>query len=113
MARPKKQENELRSVRLPAVRLTHAERLDAEARAERAGLELSEFVRARVFSDHISPRATPIEASMLTELNRIGNNVNQVARALNRGRDEDPHHIDHVLHELHTTLKLIGQRFGS
>lgn len=113
MARPKKAEHEKRTTRLPAIRVTEAERIDLETKAEAAGLELSAFVRARLLSAQIAPRATPLEASLLTELNRVGNNVNQIARALNRGRDEDPHHISHVMGLLSTTLEQIGRRYGA
>ncbi|MEO4045347.1 plasmid mobilization relaxosome protein MobC, partial [Hoeflea sp. CAU 1731] len=58
------------------------------------------------------PRS-PVDASLLTELNRVGVNLNQIARALNRGRDEDPHHLGHILHQLHTLLEKVGRSYGS
>ncbi len=112
--RPKKQEHEKRNARLPAVRLTTAERIDLEQKAEAAGVDLSEWVRQQLTAAPVK-RMTPqrVSASLITELSRIGNNVNQVARSLNRGRDEDPHHIDAVLHQLHTTLETVARRYGS
>lgn len=147
--RPKKQEHELRNARLPAVRLTRAERIDLEAKADRAGVELSEWVRnyvcndplalplteeelaqvesmaseaelpfeeycrQRLLSRRVALRNRPMEASLITELNRIGNNVNQIARQLNRGRDHDPDHLGHIMHQLNTTLETMDRRYGS
>lgn len=52
-----------------------------EDRAEAAGLELPEFIRRLALNK--SFYALPaINKSALTELSRIGNNVNQIARAI-------------------------------
>lgn len=112
--RPKKQEHELRNARLPAVRLTTAERVDLELKAARAGVDLSEWVRQQLTAAPIK-RMTPAraDASLISELSRIGNNLNQVARSLNRGRDADPHHIDHIMGQLHSTLEGLARRYGS
>ena len=112
--RPKKQEHEKRTVRLPYVRLTAAERFDLEAKAERAGVDLSVWVRQQLTAAP-AKRMTPqrVDASLISELSRIGNNVNQIARSLNRGRDEDPHHLNDVMHKLHSTLETVARRYGS
>lgn len=112
--RPKKQEHELRNARLPAVRLTTAERIDLEAKAAASGVDLSEWVRQQLTAAPIRRMTSQrLDASLITELSRIGNNLNQVARSLNRGRDPDPHHIDHVMHQLHSTLETMARRYGS
>lgn len=115
--RPKKQPHEQRAARLPAVRLTDAERIDLEAKAERAGVPLSEWVRHELLQAPLPRPAVSgrnrMDASMITELNRIGVNVNQIARQVNRGRDHDPHHLDAVLHELHTALQAVTRSYGS
>lgn len=108
MARPKKAPQEKRSKHLPAVRMTEAELIHVADQAEMAGLSLSDFIRQRALSGKVTPRRSPIEASNLTELNRIGVNLNQIARAVNRGRDEDPHHIGFVLNELHQLMQKLG-----
>jgi phosphate uptake regulator len=109
--RPKKQPHELRAARLPAVRLTDAERIDLEAKAARAGVPLSEWIRHELLQAPLprqsASRPVGDTASLITELNRIGVNVNQIARQINRGRDHDPHHLDAVMHELHTALQRI------
>lgn len=112
--RPKKQPHERRSARLPAPRVTEAERIDLEQKASRAGVDLSDWIRQQLTAAPI-PRMTHkrIDASVITELSRIGNNLNQIARSLNRGRDGDPHHIGHLLHQLNTTLETVARRYGS
>ena len=147
--RPKKQEHEKRSARIPSIDVTVAERAHVEEAANEAGMSLSEFGRNRILASPfdldlsdadreliseqaaaaklsvpeycrqrlVSRRAvirnTQLEASVISELSRIGNNLNQVARSLNRGRDADPHHIDHIMGQLHTALEGLARRYGS
>lgn len=86
MPRPTKQPGEKRSATIRA-RLTVAEKLYAEEQARAAGLTLTDFVRRRVLGIPVKPRPHQLEASLITELNRIGVNLNQIARAANAGRD--------------------------
>lgn len=111
--RPKKQPHEVRDARLPAVRLTTAERIDLEAKASRLGVDLSEWIRIELLGAPIRRGPSPTDASLVTELNRIGVNLNQIARQINRGRDHDPHHLSHVLHQLHQALESVTRRYGS
>jgi hypothetical protein len=74
---------------LVMVRLDDAERAELEARAGDAGLSLAAFLRAAGLGQ-AGPRARrkpPIERALLAHtnasLNRVGNNLNQIARALN------------------------------
>jgi|TARA_R110000744_G_scaffold241092_1_gene358433 hypothetical protein len=113
MARPRKQEHEKRSARLGPFDVTEAERAHVEAQAAAAGVTLTEYGRQRILSGRVTLPPSPTDASLLTELNRVGVNLNQIARALNRGRDEDPHHLGHVLHQLHTVLEKVGRSYGA
>lgn len=79
--RPKKPEEERRSL-THGLRLSPQEKEELEARADRAGLSLSEYLRRRALGKKIK---TQIEGKALKELNRIGVNLNQIARAANRG----------------------------
>lgn len=108
MARPKKAAEERRSTHFPPVRVTEAELIFVQDQSEMAGLSVSEYLRQRALSGKVTPRRTPAEASALVELNRVGVNLNQVARALNRGRDADPHHIDFILQELHQLMQKLA-----
>ena len=113
MARPIKEPHEKRDCALPGVRVTRAELTALQGQADAARLPVSEFVRQRLLSGRVVPPPSAIEASLISELNRIGVNLNQIARQVNRGRDADPHHLDFVLGELVTTLRKAARSYGA
>ena len=88
MARPTKNEHEKRIATLPTIRVTTAERVLIEDKAVTAGLTITDFVRVLALHEEVKPRKTKLEASFLVELNRVGNNVNQLAHAANVGRTD-------------------------
>ena len=93
MGRPTKHPDEKRSARAEA-RVTVAEREHIEQQARLAGLDVSEFIRRRALGYEVPSSATRrADPGLVTELNRlalelsaIGNNANQIARAVNTGR---------------------------
>ena len=112
MARPRKKSHEKRSAELPTIRVLPSERVLIEDKAASAGMSLTNFVRDCVLYTEVQSRdekpevfltdATPkipLEASVMVELNRIGVNLNQIARARNSGRD-DPNILQYALDEL-------------
>jgi hypothetical protein len=71
------------------LRLTKAERALVEQRASAAGLTLSAWAARMLSGGRVSVAVTPSPAlhpSLVAELKRIGNNVNQIAACLNSGR---------------------------
>jgi hypothetical protein len=71
------------------LRLTRAERTLVEQRAAAAGLTLSAWAARMLSGGRVSVEVTTCEAlhpSLVAELKRIGNNVNQIAASLNAGR---------------------------
>ena len=74
------------------IRLTDAERAALDASAERAGLTTGSYSRQLLLGAPAprQVRRPPIErvllARLLGQLGSAGNNLNQIARALNRGR---------------------------
>lgn len=58
------------------------------SKARRAKLRLSDFCRKSVFEKEI--KYIDGLAESLYELNKIGNNINQIAAAANQGRDVSP-----------------------
>lgn len=112
MGRPMKEPLERRSAKLPPIRVTEAELALVYLQADRAGLSVTELVRQRTLMGRLAPRRGMADAHLLSELNRIGVNLNQIARALNRGQDLPMDAAD-VLAELHRVLNLVGSAYGS
>ena len=72
------------------VRMTAAERATVEARAAQAGLHVSEFARRAILGARITTPAAArsgIPSGLLSDLARIGNNLNQLAHAAHLGRE--------------------------
>ena len=86
--RPKKAAADVRALRLPNVRLTVPERLKIDADAAAAGKLPGPYVRALVLGHNVQPAKSAADDALLLELNRIGINLNQIARALNSDRPE-------------------------
>ena len=87
MARPEMQEHEKRTER-HNLRFTLAEHEHIRAQAEAVGLSVAEFLRRRALGYMVpTGRARRrVDPGVLNELNRIGVNVNQIARNLNSDR---------------------------
>ncbi|TRX66397.1 plasmid mobilization relaxosome protein MobC [Carboxylicivirga sp. M1479] len=87
--RSKKRKSELR-VRQVKVRLTPTEHFETETMALEEGFEtISHFVRHRIFRKRLTKRIVielefqKVFNQLARELNRLGNNVNQIAKRLN------------------------------
>lgn len=110
MGRPRKEEHERRIASVRAD-LTEAEKVFVQDQAAKAGLSEAEYTRRRVLGNPVESAATDrrIEPALLSELNRIGVNVNQIARHLNAGRTERGS-LDVVVAELRGVLGQLLQR---
>ena len=87
MARPTKQDHEKRS-ETARFRVTLAEREHIRAQAEAAGLTEAEYLRRRTLGYRVPPAPSrSADPALVSELNRIGVNVNQLARASHRGSE--------------------------
>lgn len=86
MARPVKTPEEKRSD-VARFRLTAAERAFLRSQADAAGLSESDFLRRRALGLPVRAAAARSDPALVSELNRIGVNVNQLARATHRGAD--------------------------
>jgi hypothetical protein len=75
-------------------------------------VSLSDFVRARITGGTVNVRPALSDARLLSELNRCGVNLNQIARRLNRGQ-EAPDHMGEVLSEFQRVLQLVGRAYGA
>jgi len=88
MSRPRKAPGERRDVQLPPVRVTAAERAFIEAQAAAAGVDSSEYMRRRALGETVAPARSPADDRLILEINRVGVNLNQIARSLNSDRPE-------------------------
>ena len=107
-----------RRERLVQTRLDDAEHAQLEARAGQAGLAVGAYLRACAL-ETAGPRArrrAPVDRELLAhtnaDLNRIGNNLNQIARAINRGRDAEEQAIIGTTDELRDVLAMLRKALG-
>ena len=78
----------------------------AEDKAAAAGLTLVEYCRRAIFKSSIAPVRTSTDQALLVELNRVGVNLNQMARRVNAGRDLPPDFPD-VLAEVREAIRKV------
>jgi len=84
MARPRLSGEEKRTAQIN-LRLTEAELAALRLDARKAGIPLSDYVRRRAIGQRVRARSTGrSDPALISELNRIGVNVNQLARAHHR-----------------------------
>ena len=86
MARPTKAAEERRSEQ-QKIRYRLDEIEAVRCHAAETGLTVAEFIRRRSLLDNPPARGRAIDPALIHELNRIGNNVNQLARSVHRGSD--------------------------
>lgn len=110
MARPKKERAEARAV-VFGVRLTPDERATLEARAASLGVSVTEYARVAVLGGRVevaplslgapssggSQQSAPTDVAHVVALNRVGVNLNQIARNLNSGLGLVPAELDACL----------------
>ena len=85
MARPRLGD-EKRRRRTIGVRVTEAEETELRERAQAARLSMGAYLRRRALGQRVRIAAERrLGAAELRELNRIGVNLNQMARAMNSG----------------------------
>lgn len=111
MARPKKQEHEKRTQQLKAD-VTLAEKEQIRERVAASGLSEAEFIRQAVFDAEVTPPKGRVDAALISELSRIGSNVNQIARNLNSGRKLTLN-PEVVMAELRGTLEKVASAYGA
>lgn len=112
MARPKKDQSERRDQRFN-LRYTLAEIEHLRAQAQIAGLDPHEYARRRTLGHAVPPAPQrSSDPALISELNRIGVNVNQLARASHRGSDFTRYWAD-VGRELQSVLRKVMDRDGS
>ena len=117
MARPKKARADARGL-VFGVRLTPDERATLEARAAALGVTVTDYARAAVLGGRVegakplsfegspsgAPETPPAGVAHIVALNRVGVNLNQIARALNSGLGVVPAELADSLNRVNTLL---------
>lgn len=113
MARPKKDKPDSR-VHVVGIRLTPDERLTLAQKAEAARLSLSELCRQASLGVPIEAASPPTEGTPahapsggiahIVALNRVGVNLNQIARALNTDLGFHPAELQDTLRRVNAVL---------
>ena len=107
--RPRKTHSEQRSHQSKQ-RYTRAELDYIQTMAHQAGLSVSEFIRRAALKIVMKPPRGSVPREAMAELNRIGVNLNQIARALNRGR-ECPPYIEEAFLKLNATMDKLADHY--
>jgi hypothetical protein len=111
MARPRKDQDERRT-RVLGVRLTPTERAALGAAAAARGVSPGELLRGSFLnSTALTPAAAPsvsvLDTASIAALNRVGANLNQLARRANAGDLLQPGELPEVLESLSQNLARI------
>ena len=85
MARPRKDDIEKRIMQVN-IRLTKGEADKVEEYSKASGVTPANWIRQKVFTGKFpNPKMSPLDASIYTELRKIGVNLNQVTHQINLG----------------------------
>ena len=115
MARPKKEKQDARTVRFN-LRFSPGEWGEVEPKAVVAGLAPAEFCRLAVLGQptpvaaspapltEVPPSAAPAGVAHVVALNRVGVNLNQIARALNASMGFVPAELEDALSRVNHLL---------
>lgn len=101
------------------VRLTAAQRAEVEHRATGASMTASDYVRAKVLAGYNGEPALvarqqklPADlARLVVALNRVGVNLNQIARAANSSGEIDATELKQTVNEILGIVRLAAERF--
>ncbi|MGE4232031.1 MAG: hypothetical protein AB7F43_01765 [Bacteriovoracia bacterium] len=96
-----------RKTEVVPIRLTPAERDWLKCVAKNQALSLSEYIRRAALKRRLPPSPAPeINRKTYLELSRIGNNLNQLLRAIHAGEGASLH--SSLLYELREALKQLA-----
>lgn len=98
---------EARAERMPAGRCSTSDLSTIKLKAQKAGLSVSEYMRHMCVHGSVIERRPIADIELMTQLRRIGVNLNQYVKVLHvRGR-ETPEQMNDLLDELAETLEAI------
>ena len=116
---PKKSGSDTRQKqRIVNFRATAEEYATVEEAAKNAGLTMGSFIRQTMLA---TPKTRPrrqaradvaVLAKLIAELNRIGGNINQIARAFNYGEQPETAWLKEALRVLLQTMRAVRAAMG-
>jgi len=111
MARPPKEPDQRRTGWI-AFRASPAEIISIHGKASLMELSASAFARQRALSEFVMPRRRSTDPQAVATLIGLANNMNQIARHANTGRDL-PHDriIQHLISQIHIELDRLHDPF--
>lgn len=89
------------------LRLTLDERAAIDAQAARAGLTVSDYARRVILGHRVKAAVTDVDVAALVELNRLGVNLNQIAKQLN-ARKAAPAQIEPLLATIRAAVERLA-----
>lgn len=96
------------------MRLTEEERLHLDQLAQESGLSRSNVVRACLEQTELRPYQPAEIGDLYREINRIGVNINQIARSVNAGiaTAEDARQALFLLRQVYQLMETVADRYG-
>lgn len=94
------------------IELREAEQQQLLKDTKRCGLSKSTYLRKLIMSKPVRPRPTAEIRNLYAEVNRIGNNINQIARSVNVGvaTPEDAAQALFLLKKVYTVMEEVADR---
>lgn len=109
--RDKKNSTQKKNCRLE-IRLTKDELYDLTKKARRAGLSKGAFVRRAVNGTEVKEAPSADVPHLISELNRVGYNLNQIAKVANAQQLVDVPLLRKTIGDVQTALKTITQAYA-
>lgn len=111
MARPNKDDSEKRRIML-RLRITESEKKLLQNAADTVGLSISDFVRTKTISaTPVHRKATPERAALikgLAGLGKIGSNINQMAKVMNRLQNDAAPLLQQIIDEASAQIESLS-----
>lgn len=94
------------------IRLSKDELYDLTKKARKAGLSKGAFVRRAVYGTEVKEAPPADVPYLISELNRVGYNLNQIAKVANAQQLVDVPLLRKTIGEVQTALKAITQTYA-
>jgi len=95
------------------IRMTVDDYIKVSDNAETIGLSVAQYIRRKTTEKSLpKKKISPLDRKLFIELSRVGNNLNQLAKAVNSGI-HDPFSIQRQLEEVKRLLQYLKSNIAS